>query len=591
MSFSALQLAEPIVRAVTDKGYISATEIQTAAIPPALAGRDILGTAQTGTGKTCAFALPILQRLADPKNREQNQDLNQRRPNKYGRRAQPRAARALVLCPTRELATQIHESFVDYGRNLKLNFSVIYGGVSQYHQTRSIRQGVDVLIATPGRLKDLYDQGIVDLSKIETLVLDESDRMLDMGFITDIRKLVTLIPEKHQTMLFSATISKNIRQLANDLLCDPVVIETAPEATTVDTIKQRFFKVKQEAKGQLLISLINNEQFERALIFTRTKYKADRVTQWLRRSGINADAIHSNKTQAARNNAMNDFRRGKIHVLVATDIASRGIDVDQISHVINFDMPIDPETYVHRIGRTARAGASGIAITFCEPGQKRMLQSIERRADIQLAPFEPLPELEKLAHQEDRPGQSRSSRDHREEKQRTGRRDQRDTQSRDRNSRHKKSASSFSKVGYKPRDERDGDSQQQRPFKKKFKKSYGTFAKGGYKPRDERDGDNQQQRPFKKKFKKSAGSFAKGGYKPRDERDGDSQQQRPFKKKFKKSAGSFAKGGYKPRDERDGNNQQQRPFKKKFKKNGTTQFKSGGYPKGQGKRKSMAQSS
>ncbi|MDG2200465.1 MAG: DEAD/DEAH box helicase, partial [Phycisphaerales bacterium] len=548
MKFSALQLAEPIVRAVTDKGYASATDIQAGAIPPALLGRDILGTAQTGTGKTCAFALPILHRLSQSKPAQPVQPVRNKR---HDRRAKGRTPRALVLCPTRELATQIHESFLDYGSNLKLGYCVVFGGVSQYHQVRALQRGVDVLIATPGRLKDLVNQGHIDLTGIETLVLDEADRMLDMGFISDIRHIVQLIPGDRQTMLFSATISNSIRRLANDLLDEPTLIETAPEATTVDTIKQRFFMIPQQKKFRLLITLLNQEKVDRALIFTKTKHKADRVARWLQRAGIRADAIHSNKTQSARNAAMRSFREGNVNVLVATDIASRGIDVDNITHVLNFDVPIDPETYVHRIGRTARAGASGTAITFYQANEKQMLRSIERRANITLPPAEQLPRLEEMPELSP---DATSSENRTDERRRSPRRNGQDDHRNDRKGRFKKHAGGTSKGGYAPRENRDGDSDKPGGYKKKdFKKNKYQKPSGstdGHAPRENRDGDSGG---YKKKFKKNTGGYDKGGYVPRDDRDGDSAKPGGYKKKkFKKNAGGYNKGGYVPRDDRDG---------------------------------------
>jgi len=393
MSFSALRLAEPIVRAVTAKGYTSTTDIQAGAIPPAIEGRDVLGTAQTGTGKTCAFALPILQRLSQNTSRPPR-----RKRNGSQRHRRVCFPRALVLCPTRELATQIHGSFSSYGHHLQLNYAVVYGGVKQYHQVRSMRHGADVLVATPGRLKDLVQQGIVDLSAVETLVLDEADRMLDMGFIADIRQIEAMTSKGRQTLLFSATISDSIRKLAREMMRDPEVVETATESTTVDSVDQRVIMVEQPQKVQLLAHVLGGEGVHRAVVFTRTKYGADKVARRLKQCGLAAEAIHSNKTQSARNATMQEFRSGAVHVLVATDIASRGIDVQAISHVVNFDMPIDPETYVHRIGRTARAGASGKAITFCCRNQRKMLRAIERRASMTLPPAERLPKMAPLPH-------------------------------------------------------------------------------------------------------------------------------------------------------------------------------------------------
>jgi len=377
MNFTELRLAEPIVRAVTDRGYSTPSPIQAQAIPVAIEGRDVLGCAQTGTGKTCAFALPILHRLADAKSGGGKSRGNN----------QSRAPRALVLCPTRELAMQIFDSFVGYGKHLKLRHTVVFGGVSQGKQVRELRAGVDVLVATPGRLLDLINQGHIDLSRIETLVLDEADRMLDMGFITDIRKVVDMIPPDGQTLFFSATVSSEIRKLAASILHEPVKIETAPESTTVDAITQRIYFVDRDVKPELLQRLLSEKEVGRSLVFTRTKYGADKLVKLLRRFNMDAEAIHGDKTQNARTRAMRRFKSGSTKILVATDIASRGIDVDEITHVVNFDMPIDPETYVHRIGRTARAGATGIAISMCDMSEMGIYQSIIRRtkANIEAA--------------------------------------------------------------------------------------------------------------------------------------------------------------------------------------------------------------
>lgn len=368
MKFVDLGLAEPIVRAVAAEGYTSPTPIQAQAIPVALEGHDLLGCAQTGTGKTCAFALPILHRLV------QSTDGGKGRKAAHGR-----APRALILCPTRELASQIFDSFVAYGRNLPLRHAVIFGGVNQHRQVQALRSGVDVLIATPGRLLDLINQGFVDLREVETLVLDEADRMLDMGFIHDIRKIVRLISTDRQTLLFSATMSQEIRKLASSILRDPIAIETARESATADAIAQQVYMIARPNKPELLQHLIHQDQVGRTLVFTRTKHGADKLVKILHRYSINADAIHGNKTQNARTRAMQAFRSGKTSVLVATDIAARGIDVDEITHVFNYDMPVDAETYVHRIGRTARAGSTGIAISLCDKDEVKTLRAIERR--------------------------------------------------------------------------------------------------------------------------------------------------------------------------------------------------------------------
>ncbi len=382
MNFQQLGLAEPIVRAVSAAGYTTPTPIQAKAIPVILTGTDIFGCAQTGTGKTGAFAMPVLSRLA-ALAREQG-----------GRQAaQDRRPRAIVLCPTRELAMQIFESFRTYGRFLGLRFVTVFGGVNQNPQVRALRTGVDVIVATPGRLQDLMEQGYVDLSAIQMLVLDEADRMLDMGFVHDIRRIAEELPETRQTLLFSATMPSEIRKLADTLLREPAFVQVAPVASTATAITQSVYHVSSKNKSELLQRLLRNESVVRTLVFTRTKHGADRLVKTLRDAGIEAGAIHGNKTQAARTRTLQGFKSGRMSVLVATDIASRGIDVDQITHVFNFDMPVDPETYVHRIGRTARAGASGTAYSFCDHHERSGLRSIERLIGSPLKVMEDEPDL------------------------------------------------------------------------------------------------------------------------------------------------------------------------------------------------------
>jgi ATP-dependent RNA helicase RhlE len=373
MTFADLRLAEPIIRAVAELGYAAPTPIQTQAIPPSLAGRDVVGCAQTGTGKTGAFALPILHLLSAPHGHA--------RP---GRGKRPGRPRALVLCPTRELATQIGESFRAYGRNVALRHTTVFGGVSQSSQVRHLRAGTDIVVATPGRLLDLIGQGHVDLSAIEILVLDEADRMLDMGFIRDIRRIIDCVPSRRQTLFFSATMPAEIRRLADSILRDPTSVQVAPVASTADAIAQKVYLVARKDKPVLLERLIREHAMDRTLIFTRTKHGADRLVRVLGRSGIDASAIHGNKSQGARTRALDGFKSGRTAVLVATDIASRGIDVDEISHVINFDVPNVAETYVHRIGRTARAGCSGVAVSLCDSSERDDLRAIERLIDRRL---------------------------------------------------------------------------------------------------------------------------------------------------------------------------------------------------------------
>ncbi len=390
MTFKELRLAEPIVRAVAAEGYTTPTPIQTQAIPEVLAGKDVLGCAQTGTGKTGAFAMPILHRLATSTSKagKRSGDSNRSRNRPRGRRP-----RALVLCPTRELATQIFDSFGAYGRNLALGRAVVFGGVSQARQVRKLRAGIDVLVATPGRLLDLMGQGLIDLGAIEVLVLDEADRMLDMGFIHDIRRVVERLPQRRQALLFSATMPSEIRRLADSILSDPVFVRAGPVASTVEAISQSVYMVARKNKPILLKRLLRHRGMSRTLVFTRTKYGADKLVKTLQQSGIEAGAIHGNKNQNARTRALAGFKSGGVPVLVATDIASRGIDVDEITHVVNYDVPHEPETYVHRIGRTARAGASGIALSFCDHEELKNLRAIEHLIRRQLEVVESDPDL------------------------------------------------------------------------------------------------------------------------------------------------------------------------------------------------------
>jgi ATP-dependent RNA helicase RhlE len=360
-SFAELGLAEPLCRALAAENYAHPTPIQMRAIPLLLEGRDLLGIAQTGTGKTAAFALPILQLLGKP-----------RQP------AVPNSVRALVLAPTRELAVQIGESFAAYGRNLRLRHTVILGGVGQFQQVKALARGVDIIIATPGRLLDLAEQGHVRLNEVQHLVLDEADRMLDMGFIHDVRKIISLLPRERQSLLFSATMPKDVAKLAAEVLHEPLRVEVTPQTITVDRIEQRVFFVEAAQKRALLLDLLKDPALSRVIVFTRTKSHANRVSEQLESAGISTDAIHGNKSQNARQRALDGLRKGQVRVLVATDIAARGIDVDDVSHVINYELPNEPESYVHRIGRTARAGNDGIAFSFCDPSERSFLRDIEK---------------------------------------------------------------------------------------------------------------------------------------------------------------------------------------------------------------------
>jgi len=368
--FAALGLREPILRAVAAEGYTSPTPIQLQSIPKVMQGHDLLGCAQTGTGKTAAFALPLLHRLAEPTS--------------GGRRG----PRVLVLVPTRELAVQIAESFSVYGRHLPIKTTVVFGGVSQGAQVTALRRGVDVLVATPGRLIDLMSQGHAPLGDVETLVLDEADRMLDMGFIDPIRRIIGKLPSKRQNLLFSATMPPPIASLADQILRNPIKVSVAPVASTVDTVKQWVLFVRQSDKRSLLREILRDPTLTRAIVFTRTKAGANRVARDLDSAGVTAEAIHGNKSQNARQKALGAFRDGEVRVLVATDIAARGIDVDGISHVINFELPNEPESYVHRIGRTARAGARGVALSFCDAAERTYLRDIERLTRAKIAVVE-----------------------------------------------------------------------------------------------------------------------------------------------------------------------------------------------------------
>jgi ATP-dependent RNA helicase RhlE len=357
ISFKDLNLNPQLEKAIAKQGYTVPTPIQSKSIPGLLEGKDLIGIAQTGTGKTAAFILPILQRMTE----------------KY-----PRVIKTLVLAPTRELAAQIGDSFSTYGEFLKFKHTVIFGGVNQGRQVRALTKGVDILVATPGRLLDLMNQRKLTLKNVEFFVLDEADRMLDMGFIHDIKKIISRLPNKKQTLFFSATMPLQVNKLAKNLLNNPIRVEIVAQTVTVDRIKQCLFFVDPSSKEKLLLKLLKQEHFTSVLVFTRTKHKANKLALFLRKNKILSDAIHGNKSQSARTKAIQDFKTGKTKVLVATDIAARGIDIDDISHVINFELPNEPENYVHRIGRTARAGNDGIAFSFCAAEERSYLNAIER---------------------------------------------------------------------------------------------------------------------------------------------------------------------------------------------------------------------
>lgn len=363
MLFNELSLIEPVLKALRQEGYTNPTPIQQKAIPAVLERRDLLGCAQTGTGKTGAFTIPMLQLMHEERNRVVNK---------------PGYPQALILTPTRELAIQIGESIQAYGRFLHIKHHVIFGGVSQVSQVNALAAGIDILVATPGRLLDLMQQGHISLAAIRYFVLDEADRMLDMGFIHDVRKVVTKLPAKRQSLFFSATMPKEIMQLADMLLHQPVKVEVTPIASTVDLIDQSVYFVNKQDKMTLLISLLNNPSIQSLLLFTQMKHGADKIVRILHKAGISAAAIHGNKSQNARQKALTDFKNRNLRVLVATDIAARGIDIDDLMYVVNFDLPNVPETYVHRIGRTGRAGANGFAISFCDASERPLLNDIQK---------------------------------------------------------------------------------------------------------------------------------------------------------------------------------------------------------------------
>jgi len=389
ITFTTLGVAEPILRALAAENYTIPTPIQAKAIPALLAGRDLLGIAQTGTGKTAAFGIPLLQKLSighvPPK---------------------PREAKSLILAPTRELAVQIEQSLRTYGRFLNLKMAVILGGVSQNSQINATKHGVDILVATPGRLLDLINQRHIKLDNVSTFIVDEVDRMLDMGFIRDVRKITAMLPRQRQSMLFSATMPDDVVKLVGDMLHQPERIEVAPQGRTADRVVQSLYYVPAMQKRQLLMHLLGDLAMNRVLVFTRTKHGANKVSEHLLKNGIQSDAIHGNKSQNARQRALDSFKGGKLRVLVATDIAARGIDVDDVSHVVNFELPNEPESYVHRIGRTARAGAGGSAISFCDGSERGYLRDIERLTRLKIAEvahdLPPLTEAQKTAAEEPR---------------------------------------------------------------------------------------------------------------------------------------------------------------------------------------------
>ena len=395
MTFKELNIIEPILKSLSEKGYKKPSPIQAQSIPILLQGKDLLGCAQTGTGKTAAFAIPIIQKLYENKYNEKT----------TGRRT----IKALVVTPTRELALQIAESFTEYGKHTGIKNTVIFGGVKQLQQTQALRKGVDVLVATPGRLLDLINQGFVNLKNVQYSVLDEADHMLDMGFIHDITKIINLLPEKRQSLFFSATMPPEIIKLSKKILGNPEKVTIEPEKTTAEKVEQSLYFVSKKNKTKLLTHLLNWEKVDTALVFSRTKHGADKIVRALSKERINAAAIHGNKSQNQRQRALSDFKNGKVKILIATDIAARGIDIDELSHVFNFDLPSVPETYIHRIGRTGRAGHSGIAISFCDGDEAEYLRDIQKLIGqtVEVIKDHPFPEKGLDENTKKRPQKSR----------------------------------------------------------------------------------------------------------------------------------------------------------------------------------------
>ena len=481
MTFEEMNLAPALLRAVHEAGYAQPTPIQQQAILPLLQDRDLMGCAQTGTGKTAAFALPILHRLAE---------LQRSRDPRDGRQL-----RVLVLAPTRELALQIDESFVTYGRYLSLRSTVIFGGVGQGPQVQSLRRGVDILVATPGRLLDLMQQKLLHLNTIDTLVLDEADRMLDMGFVRDVQKIIAHVPRQRQTMLFSATLAPEVIELARGILHDPVHVSVTPTATTVERITQKLYHVSKGDTRDLLTHLLQDPEIARAIVFTRTKHGADKVVRNLADANITALALHGNKSQSQRVRALDTFRAGSTRILVATDIAARGIDVDGVTHVVNYDLPNIPESYVHRIGRTARAGADGVAVAFCDGEERAYLRDIERLIRLSIRVVT------------DHPFVNRQSTDRGEERAADQRPDRRRTEAAPRPQRHGFAAPSQNSANgsqhqnsQRPHGERQSAPQQGHPQQRPNQGGRGAPQLGGERPEAPRvaaqlSGDRHSQRP------------------------------------------------------------------------------------------------
>jgi ATP-dependent RNA helicase RhlE len=486
MSFESLGLSQSLLRAIREKGYENPTPIQASTIPIVLSGRDLMGCAQTGTGKTAAFALPIIDRLHATKNEPFNA-------TKRHHHSSYRPIRAVVLAPTRELAAQINESFVTYGRNSGLRFTTVYGGVSQNPQVRALDKGVDVLIATPGRLLDLMNQGFVELHNVKILVLDEADQMLDMGFLPDLKRIVSAVPQREQTLMFSATMPAEIKLLADKWLRNPENIQVTPAATTVKLVKQSVYFVESRNKPQLLSHYLQTNASTRTLVFARTKHGADKIVKHLVKEGIKAAAIHGNKSQSARMKTLEQFKSEKPPVLVATDIAARGIDVRGISHVINYELPEVPETYVHRIGRTGRAGATGFATSFCSGDERQKLTRIERLTKHRISVHDDHPQYENpgpaVVVSEERP--RRGSRPQNRSGQNRGGQGNSGGQGNNRQSRPKKQGG-------------QGDNRRTRSESPAAEGATATKKPQGQKPRRSATAGGNEARPAKKKWRPKA---------------------------------------------------------------------------------------
>lgn len=488
-TFDSLVLPQPILKALKDIGYDTPTPIQAQAIPPALEGQDVLGSAQTGTGKSAAFAIPTLSRLLAHK------------PDKRGRG--PVRPRALILSPTRELAAQIQASFANYGRHTGLRQTAIFGGVSQFHQVKALQRGVEIIVATPGRLMDLMQQGYVDLSAIEVFILDEADRMLDMGFIDPIRKIASKVPTERQTLLFSATMPKEILHLANSLLTDPVRVAVDPVASAAPKIEQGLYFVSRQQKPALMQHLLAEVDVERAIVFTKTKHGADKLAKVLGRGGVPSSTIHGNKSQNQRKLALEMFRTGKSRVLVATDVAARGLDVDGITHVYNYDLPMEAEAYVHRIGRTGRAGKTGIAISLCDKAERSLLRAIERLTGDRIAAIDLPTDLSKIEQAPaERPEQSPKAERQTE--------DRAEGQGRGK-PRRNRSRGPRSDAGQSDRGSAGG--KRRRPSGKPGARPGGAMPEGKprRKPRSQNQGQSQGQAQVQSKSRSHSGGAHKGG--------------------------------------------------------------------------------